>query len=169
MIQLFKLKTESCIRLIRAVSFHSLVPGDSRERCLDLNSHEFIKEFLQKTLLNFYNTIHVNKGHFEVYLSKFRLSVRTQVFISETFNYLHISVSSPYHEKLLKKLRRLRQCIERSRIYSARYNVVPCTFRCRLNKHRGFHLGKPTAVKIIPDQLSHLMAESKVTLHLAFS
>src|SRR5690606_39006483 len=70
----------------------------------------------------------LDKGHFAVDLRKFRLSVCTQIFITETFYDLKIFVHTTDHQELLECLRRLGQGIKLTLIHARWHHKVTCSF-----------------------------------------
>ena len=60
----------------------------------------------------------IYKRHFTVYLSELRLTVGTEVFVTETFYYLEITVETADHKELLEGLRRLGECIELTGVHA---------------------------------------------------
>ncbi|MPN40683.1 hypothetical protein SDC9_188221 [bioreactor metagenome] len=105
------------------------------------------------------NILLFDKGHFHIHLGKFGLAVGAQVFVTETFGHLIILVDPSHHQKLLKDLGRLGQCIKGARMDTARYQIIPCTLGGAFGQDRGFHLQKSVAVQIIADDLHHLVAK----------
>ncbi len=67
-----------------------------------------------KSFKSVQHIIPFHECHFTVNLSEFRLAVGTQVFVTETFHQLVITIVAGNHQQLLKGLRRLRQCIKLS-------------------------------------------------------
>ena len=67
-------------------------------------------------------------------------------------------------EQLFENLRRLRQCIEFAVVDSGWYQVVPCTFRGRLNQHRGFDFQKIVLIEVVAGDLCNLMAQDHLFL-----
>ena len=59
---------------------------------------------LDQTFIDLHNILFIHKRKFHIDLCKFRLTVRTQILITEAFCNLDISVVSGAHQKLLKQL-----------------------------------------------------------------
>ena len=51
-----------------------------------------------KAFHNLHQVVFVDEGHLDVDLGEFRLSVRTQIFVSEALDDLIVAVESGYHE-----------------------------------------------------------------------
>ena len=131
---------------------------------------EFLScRFLQKIFCQTFKNIHhiflLHESHFAVYLCKFRLSVRTEVFITETFYNLKIFVHSAHHQKLFESLRRLRKCIELPFVHTARHHEIPRSLWSRFDKNRRFHLYKALLREIVSYFLCDFMSENKFVLH----
>ena len=84
--------------------------------------------------------VDINKGKLHICLCKLRLTVCTQILVTEAAGDLEIPVIAGCHQKLLEQLRRLRQCIEISRMYTAWHKIIPGTFRCGLAQDRSLDL-----------------------------
>ena len=70
-----------------------------------------VLEYLQHVLL-------ICERHLAVNLRKLRLTVGTQILITETLGNLEVTVETTDHQQLLQRLRRLRQGIELSGIHA---------------------------------------------------
>ena len=70
----------------------------------------------------------VDEGHFTVNLRKLRLSVCTQILITEAFDNLKIAVKAADHQELLEGLWRLWQGVKFSWIHTARHHKITCSF-----------------------------------------
>ncbi len=89
----------------------------------------YVQDFPEKSLhISLHQRVYVflgEKAHLHVNLCKLGLTVGSQVFVAETFNYLEILVKTADHKNLLENLRRLGQGIESPGIDPARHQVVP--------------------------------------------
>ena len=95
---------------------------------------------LQEALIDIDHIVNVHKAQLHVHLGEFRLTVRTQVFITEAPRKLEITVIPCHHQQLLVKLRGLGQRKERTRIDPARDKVVTRALRRALPQHRRLDL-----------------------------
>ena len=102
---ILQLESEPHIRFVASVALHSFIVRDPWERCLHIDAFQFFENSLEEAFLHFNDIVNVHEGHFQVYLREFRLTVCTQVFVTETFYDLHIAVGSAYHQQLLISLR----------------------------------------------------------------
>ena len=87
-----------------------------------------------------------HKRHLTVNLCELRLTVCTQVFITEALGNLEITVEATDHQQLLQSLRRLRQGIELSGIHARRHYEVACSFWSRSNQNRRLNLDEVLAI-----------------------
>ena len=113
--------TETKVRFIGTVFIHGFVPSNTSHRNLNINVHSRFKYVFNQTFQGFQNLFLINEAHFQVELSKFRLTVGTQVFITETTNDLEVFFITGYHQDLFKNLWRLWQCIEGTRVNTGWY------------------------------------------------
>ena len=152
----------SCVGLVAAVAFHSLFVGKARNGSYKVDSENFLEYALHKALAHCKYVLHLDKGHFKVYLSKFGLSVGSEILVAEASCYLHISVKAGNHRKLLVKLWRLRQGIERTFVNAAGNEIVARAFGCALYEHRRFYFDKAVFVKVVACYLCYLVAQKNV-------
>ena len=146
---IYKLKSESCVRFIRPVSVHSFIIVHSWKIIIGFLACHLFKYFFSH-FFHFTKYIFLSyKRHFYIQLGKFRLSVSSQILISETFRQLIIFIHAGYHQYLLKQLRRLRKCIKISFIYPAGYYKISCSFRSCFGKHRCVYIKKTFICKVI--------------------
>jgi len=116
--QFDELHAETQIRFIATIIFHGISPSHSRERFGQFHTAKSLKQMFSHPFESSNNIFLLNKAHFTVNLRKLRLTVGAQIFITETFRNLEITVEPGYHQQLLQCLRRLRKCIELSRIHT---------------------------------------------------
>ena len=103
----------------------------------------------QMTHQSFHYLTHLRRGHersFHIDLGKFWLTVSTQVFVTEAFDYLIIAVETGHHQQLFEQLRRLRQRVEFAFMHTRRHQVVTRAFRRRFGQHRGFDIEEAVVV-----------------------
>ena len=153
------------IRLIRAILVHGILPLHARQRQLNVHIQHFLKHALEKAFVDSNHIILIDKGHFQVNLGKFRLTVCTQVLVTEAAGDLHIAVHTGQHQQLLVLLRGLGQGIELTRMHTGRNQIVTCAFRRGLLQHRGFDFQKALFIKIVACYLGDTVAQSQIALH----
>ena len=127
--QLYELHAEAQIRFVATVIFHSICPWHTLERFGQLNTAQFFEEVFCHTFEKFDYIVLLYERHFTVDLCKFRLTVGTQIFVTETFCNLEITVETGNHQQLLQGLWRLRQSVELSRVHTGRNHEVTGTLR----------------------------------------
>ena len=159
-----QIKTQ--IGFIGTVGFHSLMPGQALKGSGNSYAQSLVKDFSYHALHQGLQLNLINKGHFQVKLGKFRLTVGTQVLITEAAGNLEVFIKTGHHQQLLVKLRRLRQSIEIAGVYAAGHQIVTGTLRGALAQHGGFNLQKAVAVQIITHGKGHLMTQLQISLHL---
>ncbi len=103
--------------LIATEATHSFVPCHALQ-WRKLNATYLLKQVAGHILEELQYILLINKRHLAVDLSELRLTVSTQVLITETLCNLEVTVETRYHQQLLKCLWRLRQCIELTRIHT---------------------------------------------------
>ena len=92
-----------------------------------------------QTFKSFQNIFLLYKRHFAIDLGEFRLSVGSQILITETFYDLKIFVHSANHQQLFESLWRLWQCIKLPLIHSARNHEISRSFWCRFYQNGSFY------------------------------
>jgi len=166
LIQALQFKSEPGIRLVASIAFHGFVISDSRKRNLQIFAEKIFKQPFHKAFLHFNHVVLIDKGHLQVDLGKFRLSVGPQIFVTEALCNLHISIAASHHQQLLEQLRRLRQRIKPAYVHPARNQIISGPFRSRLDQHRRFNFCKALLVKVISRDLCDIVTKSEILLHL---
>ena len=167
--EVLQFESESEVRLVRTEACHRLIVLHPEERCLDIDAHSFLHQSLDEAFLHRHDVVFVDEAHLEVDLCELRLTVSSEVFVSEALGYLHVAVASADHEKLLEHLRRLRKSVELSCPRPARYDIVSCSFRSRLDQYRCLYLAEAVLIEVVAADLHDLVPEHEVLLHLRFS
>ena len=106
-LELDELHTEACIRLIRAIALHRIVPAHTREGRLDIEIKQLLEEIAGHTLEDRQHILLLDEAHLTVDLSELRLAVRTKILVTEALDDLEIAVKTTNHQQLLEGLRRL--------------------------------------------------------------
>ena len=88
---------EASIRFVRTIIFHSIVPSHTRE-CVEFDTFDSTEEVTTHAFEHLDNILLFNKTHFAVDLRKFRLTVSTKVFITETFHDLEVTIKTTHHQ-----------------------------------------------------------------------
>ena len=100
-----QLHAETDIRFIRTESVHCFLPGHSLDRELYIDIQYIFEQMRKQSLIDINDIINIYKRKFHIHLCKFRLTVCTKVFITETFYDLEIAVISGAHQQLFEDLR----------------------------------------------------------------
>ena len=123
----------SKIRLIRTKFKHCLFVTDHRIRrfCDRVPlGRKFFKRSRENLLAYPKHIFLRRKTHLEIQLIKLsRRTIGTRVLIAETRRNLKIFIKTRHHQKLLVLLRRLRERVKFSLIFSGRHNIIPCPLR----------------------------------------
>ena len=110
------------------------------------------------------NILHIHKGHFQVDLGEFRLTVSTEILVTEAACDLDIAVHARNHQQLLVDLRRLGQGIEFAVMHTGRDQIVSRTFRCGLHHHRRFDLDEVVGIEVLSGSQCNLVAHNQIVL-----
>ncbi len=98
-------EAETNVRLVRAVLVHCVLPGHARQRKLNINIEHFLEYALEEALVYCDNVVLIHEGHLKVDLGELRLTVGTQVLVTEAAGNLDVAVHAGEHEQLLEQLR----------------------------------------------------------------
>ena len=113
------------------------------------------EEMTGKILENLQYILLVGKRHLTVYLCELRLTVSTQVLITEALGNLEIAVETTDHQQLLQGLRTLRQCIELSRVHTTGHYEVTGTLWSATYQDRCLHLDEVQVIQEVTDKDGH--------------
>ena len=164
--QIGQLKAETHIGLVRTEAVHRLGVGHPDEIVIQLLSHIFTEQVLQKALVHFHHVVCRHERHFGVDLGELRLTVGTQVLVPVATGDLEITVKARNHQKLLVQLGRLGQGVEFSLVNTGGYQVVSCSLRRRLDEIRGLDVQKSVCRIICPGIAGDSGACHDVSLHI---
>ena len=120
---------------------------------------------LDEAFVHGHNVFFVHKGHLQVDLGEFRLTVGPKVLITEAAGNLHIAVIAREHQQLLVELGRLGQGIELAGVYTGGHQIVTGAFGGGLDEHRGFDLHKTVLVEVVTGDLDNAVAGHQSLLH----
>ena len=163
--QLHELHAEAQVGLVAAIVLHGLGPGHPQERLRQLHAADGLEEVLGHTFEEVDDIVLLDKGHLTVYLSEFRLTVGTQIFITEALGNLEIAVETGDHQQLLQRLRTLRKGVELSGIHArGDYEVAGALGRGTYQDGR-LHLDEALLVQVFAHFDGHLVAQFQVLAH----
>ena len=99
-----KLHAKAQIRFIGTEAVHRFLPCHPLDRKWNFYIQHFFEQLRKVSFININHIIHIYERQLHVDLCKLRLSVRAQVFITETSCDLDVAVKPGAHQKLLVKL-----------------------------------------------------------------
>lgn len=142
-----KLQMNAKVGLVGTVLSHGVVPLHDRERVLEVDVEDFLKDRADEFFHQGADFIHVEEGRFNIDLREFRLAVGSKIFVSETLDNLIVTVKTGNHQKLLEELRRLRQSEEATVLNAGRHEIVASAFRRGARQHRRFDVDEAVLVE----------------------
>ena len=154
-----ELHIEADVRLVAAVEIHSIVPAHSRNRIRNGHVQHVLEKSPHHSLEGVEHVFLLHEGHFAVYLGELRLTVGTQVLITETAHYLEVAVVTCHHKQLLEGLRRLRKGVELSRIHSGRHHEIPGSLRSGFDEIRSLDFKEGLGIEIVADFVRNLVPQ----------
>src|SRR5699024_4748118 len=107
---LYELDIKAQVWLIGAVVLHGIRVGHAWDRSGDLVSDK-LPQLSNDLFAQGDDVFLVNEGHLNVQLSKFWLSVCTEVFVAVATCQLVVTLHASNHQQLLEQLWGLRQCV----------------------------------------------------------
>ena len=158
----FQFHAETYVGFIGTETFHSFCISHSGQRQLDVNVHQVFEYLLHHSFVDVHDIFDIYEGQFHVNLCKFRLSVCSQVFVTEAFCDLVVSVHTGYHQELFVQLRGLRQTIEVTGVYTGRYQIVSCAFGCGFTQDRCFDFQEVFLIQEVSHYLYYFMTQHQV-------
>ena len=96
--QFNELHAETQIRFVAAIIFHGISPRHTLERFGQFNTPKSLEQMFGHSFESRNDVFLFYETHFTVNLCKFRLTVGTQVFVTETFCNLEITVEPGNHQ-----------------------------------------------------------------------
>ena len=160
--QIRQLHPETAIRLIAAKLVHRFAVGQPWKRRRNFDPARRAKDRSQHSFDERENIRRLDERCFNVDLREFRLAIRAQIFVAETFRDLEILLDPAHHEELLVLLRRLRERVKFARRETARHEEIPCAFRRALGKNRRLDFHEPLLVEVIACRLRDLVPLAEV-------
>ena len=152
------------IRFIRTITAFCFRKGHYRE-IAQIHTLHFQP---QMTHQRFHHFTHLRRGHersFHIDLSKFRLTISAQVFVTEAFNDLIVTVKTGHHQQLFEQLRGLRQCVEFTFVHTRRHQVVTRAFRRGFGQHRSFDVEEAVVIHKTAHQAGDFSAGFQALSH----
>ena len=166
-LELDELHTEACIRLIRAIALHRIVPAHTREGRLDIEIEQLLEEIAGHPLEDRQHILLLDEAHLTVDLSELRLAVRTKILVTEALDDLEIAIKATNHQQLLEGLRRLGQSVELVRVHTGGHDEVTSTLWRRLNEDRRLYFEEALTIKIAAHGESEAVTQLKVGAYAA--
>ena len=148
---------ETYIRFVRTVLVHGIVPAHARKRIRNIHVKNTLEELSHHRLEGIEHILLLHERHLAVDLCKLRLTVSTEVLVTEAAHNLEIAVVTGHHKQLLECLRRLRQRIELACIHSGRNHEVTRALRSRLDEIRSLYLHESLVIQEITDHMRDLV------------
>ena len=133
------------VRFVRAVLEHRVLVGHHWEYA-QVDTDGVAENGFDHALEEFTNFFFGHERCFNIDLREFGLAVCAQVFVTETFGDLVVTVKARHHQQLFEQLGRLGQCKELSVMHTARYQIVARAFRCALGQHRCLYVHKTIGI-----------------------
>ena len=157
-----ELHAETQIWLITAETSHRLMPSHLLQLLRQLHPTNLFEKVTTQIFKQVDHIILIYETHFAVNLRELGLTIGAQVFVTETFSDLEITVEPTHHQQLFERLWALWQCIKLSGIHARRHHKVACTLWSRANQYGCFYLNELLVVKEIPNQNRHPMAQFQI-------
>ena len=157
-------EVEAEVRLVAPVLEHGFCPLHTADVARRFEVPNLAQDFGHELVEHFHDFVLVHKGHFDVDLREFRLTVSAEVFITEALGNLEVAVHTGNHQELLVLLRRLRKGVELARVHAGRHEVVTCAFRSGLAKARSFDVFETVSVEEIVHGLEEAALEEELLL-----
>src|SRR5690606_7325074 len=142
-----QLQGDPHVRLVGAIAAHGLGvahPGEVTQ----LHIQHFLEQGTDHAFSDSHDFLFTEETGFDINLGEFRLTIGPQVFVTETFGDLVITVKARHHQQLLKELRRLGQGKEAARMSPAGNQIVTSPFWCCLGQNRRFHIQETLLVQV---------------------
>ena len=153
------------VRFVGAVVVHSIRPQHDGERIGQIDVNGFFEDsadqlFHQGADFNF-----VQEAGFNIHLGEFRLTIGTEVFVTEALNDLVVAVKACAHQHLFEELGGLRQSVEVAVVNTRGNQIVAGAFRGALGEHRSFDVDEAVLIKETAESHCSFVAELHVALH----
>ena len=161
-----QLAAEAQVGRVVAEPLHRLVPGHPRQRQLQVQAEELLRQPLHQAVDHADHVVVRDERHFQVELRELRLAVGPQVFVAKAAGDLHVAVVAGDHQNLLVELRRLRQGIEQAVVHAAGHEIVAGPFRRAAAEDRRFDVEEVVLGEVVPHLQDDVVAQHQRPLHL---
>ncbi len=131
----------------------------------EFQAQHFLEQVADHLLGQAHDLFFIEEAGLDVDLGEFRLTVGTQVFVTEALGDLVVTVEAGHHQQLLEQLRRLRQGEERTGMSTARHQVVACAFRGGTSQDRRLDVEEAVLVQEAADACGHARAQTQLLGH----
>ena len=158
-------QSKAGVGLIGAEAAHSLIPGHTVERRLDVDVQHFLPQALDQALVQGHDIVLGDKAHLLVHLGELGLTVGAQILVAVAVSQLEIAVKAGQHQNLLIELRALGQGVEVARLHTAGHQIVTRTLGRGLDEGRRFDLSEVVLAEIVADDLHDLAAQHDRLMH----
>ena len=158
-------QVDAQVRLVASVCLQSIQILDPTERCggSDIIFPILGKNRRQNIFQNGKDVFLTGKGHLHIQLIKFTwAAISAGIFIAEARRNLKIPVKSGCHQQLLELLRCLWECIELSRMFPGRDQIVSCSFRRGRGQNRCGDFKEVMLLHGFTNRRNHLAAQNDV-------
>src|SRR5438132_4362211 len=100
---------EPQVRLVRPIAPHRFLVRHPREWTLELDPRRLATHTTDHPLDHRQDLLPIDKGHLQIDLREFRLTVVAQILVAETPGNLIVAIHPCNHQDLLEELGRLRE------------------------------------------------------------
>ena len=164
-----ELKVEPEVGLIAAVFLHRFFVGHAKERRWNVNIESVLPNLGEHAFDHCLKLLFFDEGHLNVDLREFGLPVLAKIFVAEATRDLEVALEARDHEELLVNLRRLGECVKRTRVEAGRHHEVACATRRVLHHKWRLDFVEAVVSKIRANCLAGLGARAKFLLQLGAS
>ena len=140
-----KLQVQPQVGLVGSVEIHALLVGE-RGQWADVDTDR-AEDMACDFLAQVEHIVLRDERHLDIDLRELGLAVGAQVLVTQAAGDLVVALDAGDHKKLLEKLRRLRQRVERAGLGAGRDDVVARAFRRRPHQQRRLDLDEAALVE----------------------
>ena len=155
---------EADVGLVGAVIVHGIVPAHAGHGVGNIHVQDVLEDGAHHALEHVQDVFLLHEGHFAVNLGEFGLTVRAEVFVTETAHNLEVAVVAGHHQQLLEGLGALRQGVELAGIHAGRDHEVAGAFRSALDQVRRLDFHEPVGVQVVTHLMSHFVTQGQGAL-----
>jgi len=150
---------EAGVGFVDAVVVHGFVEGHAGEGGGDIDVEDVFPDAFHEAFHEGVHAFAVDEGDFDVDLGELGLAVGPEVFVTEAFGELIVSLYAGDHEHLFVLLGGLGEGVEFAGVDAAGYEEFPCTFGGAFEEHGGFDFEEMVVVEVIASGLGSPVAE----------